>query len=133
MKVCITGAFITNSQLCPNRGVGMARCSKHFCITCRHGHDLDFQDQIVILKIKITFVFKCRVGSRGEVEDTRLEAKAKDTKKNPRPRPRTDLSRPRTGMLEAKAKEQQGFKRKCSPKKKSSKTFFRRSSVKNAF
>ena len=38
------------------------------------------------------------------------------------------LSRPRTGMLEAKAKDQ-GHKRKCSPKKKkkrSSKKFFRR-------
>ena len=47
---------------------------------------------------------------RGGVEDTRLEAKAKakDTKKNPRPR---------TGMLKAKAKYQ-GHKRKCSPKKK---------------
>ena len=39
------------------------------------------------------------------------------------------LSRPRTGMLEAKAKDQ-GHKRKCSPKKKkkrSSQKFFRRS------
>ena len=60
----------------------------------------------------------------------------------PRPRPRTQkkseakgqpfrgqtLSRPRTGMLEAKAKDQ-GHKRKCSPKKKkrSSQKFFRRS------
>ena len=37
------------------------------------------------------------------------------------------LSKPRTGMLEAKAKDQ-GHKRKCSPKKKrSSQKFFRRS------
>ena len=52
----------------------------------------------------------CAVLTRGGVEDTRLEAKAKakDTKKNPRPR---------TGMLEAKAKVQ-GQSRKCSPKKK---------------
>ena len=75
---------------------------------------------------------------RGGVEDTRLEAKAKDTKKNPRPRPRTafrgqTLSRPRTGMLEAKAKDQ-GHKRKCSPKKKrSSQKFFRRSPKKKVF
>ena len=54
-------------------------------------------------------------------------------KKNPRPRPRTafrgqTLSRPRTGMLEAK---DQGHKRKCSPKKKrSSQTFIRRSQKK---
>ena len=56
---------------------------------------------------------------RDVVEDTRLEAK--DTK-NPRPRPRQPfrgqaLSRTRTGMLEAKAKDQ-GHRRKCSPKKK---------------
>ena len=60
--------------------------------------------------------------NRGGVENTRLEAKAKDTKKNPRPRSRTPfrgqtLSRPRTGTLEAKAKDQ-GHRRKCSPKKR---------------
>ena len=60
--------------------------------------------------------------TRGEVEDTRLEAKAKDTKKKPRPRPRT-------GMLEAKAKDQ-GHKGKCSPK---SQKFFRRSPQKHVF
>ena len=46
------------------------------------------------------------------VEDTRLEAKAKDTK-NPRPR----TAPAKTGTLEAKAKDQ-GHKRKCFPKKK---------------
>ena len=60
--------------------------------------------------------------SRGGVEDTRLEAKAKDTKKirgqgQGQPFREQTLSRPRTGMLEAKAKDQ-GHKRKCSPKKK---------------
>ena len=50
-----------------------------------------------------------------EVESrTRLEAK--DTQKNQRPRPRT-------GMLEAKAKDQ-GHKRKCFPTKKGLKKFF---------
>ena len=65
-----------------------------------------------------------------------------------RPRPRTQkirgqgqgqpfrgqtLSRPRTGMLEAKAKDQ-GHKRTCSPKKKrSSKNFFKQSPQKNVF
>ena len=42
------------------------------------------------------------------------------------------LSRPRTGMLEAKAKDQ-GHKRKCSRKKRSSQKFFRRSPQKNVF
>ena len=62
--------------------------------------------------------------TRGGVEDTRLEAKAKDTKKirgqgqgQEQPFRGQTLSRPRTGMLEAKAKDQ-GHKRKCSPKKK---------------
>ena len=58
---------------------------------------------------------------RGGVEDTRLEAK--DTKKirgqgQGQPFRGQTLSRPRTGMLEAKAKDQ-GHKRKCSQKKKS--------------
>ena len=60
--------------------------------------------------------------SRGGVEDTRLEAKAKDTKKNSRPRPRTAV--PRTDPLEAKDRnargQGQGHRRKCSPKKKRS-------------
>ena len=47
---------------------------------------------------------------RGGVEDTRLEAKAKDTKKirgqgQGLPFRGQNLSRPRTGMLEAKAKD----------------------------
>ena len=46
---------------------------------------------------------------RGGVEDTRLESKAKDTQKNPRPRPKTKNTR-----------------RKCFPKKRSAKNFSRR-------
>ena len=70
-----------------------------------------------------------KVANRGGVEDTRLEAKAKakDTKKirgqgqgQGQPFRGQTLSRPRTGMLEAKAKDQ-GHKRKCSPKKKKKK------------
>ena len=66
------------------------------------------------------------VSARGGVEDTRLEAKAKakDTKKirgqgqgQGQPFRGQTLSRPRTGMLEAKAKDQ-GHSRKCSRKKK---------------
>ena len=64
-----------------------------------------------------------------EVKDTRLEAKAKE-QKNPRSKPKTafrgqTLSRPRTEMLKAKAKDTGG---KCSPKKKKTVQFFRRSS-----
>ena len=58
--------------------------------------------------------------TRCGVEDTRLEAKAKDTKKirgqgQEQPFREQTLSRPRTRMLEAK---DQGHSRKCSPKKK---------------
>ena len=67
------------------------------------------------------------IASRGGVEDTRLEAKAKDTKKirgqvqgQEQPFRGQTLSRPRTGMLEAK---DQGHKRKCSPNKKKKKVF----------
>ena len=60
------------------------------------------------------------MNTRRGVEDTRLEAKAKDTKKirgQGQPFQGRTLLRLRTGMLEAKAKDQ-GHKRKCSPKKK---------------
>ena len=65
--------------------------------------------------------------TRGGVEDTKLEAKAKDTKKirgqgQGQPFRGQTLSRPRTGMLEAK---DQRHSRKCFPKKRSSKKFFR--------
>ena len=83
--------------------------------------------------------------SRGGVEDTRLEAKAKakDTKKirdqgqgQGQPFRGQTLSRPRTGMLEAKAKDQ-GHKAqvlsKKKKKKRSSQKFFKRSPRKNAF
>ena len=73
--------------------------------------------------------------NRGGVEDTRLEAKAKDTKKNRgqgqgQPLRGQTLSRPRTGMLEAK---DQGHKRKCSPKKKVFTKIFQAISKKNDF
>ena len=67
------------------------------------------------------------VVSRGGVEDTRLEAKAKakDTKKirgQGQPFRGQTLSRPRTGMLEAKAKDQ-GHKAQVLSKKKKKKVF----------
>ena len=60
---------------------------------------------------------------RGGVEDTRFEAKDKDTKKirgqgQGQPFRGQTLSRSRTGMLEAK---DQGHSRKYSPKKKKKK------------
>ena len=81
----------------------------------------------ILLGVNYTIVL-----SRGGVEDTRLEAKAKakDTKKirgqgqgQGQPFRGQNLSRPRTGMLEAKAKDQ-GHSRKCSPKKKVFKKVF---------
>ena len=63
------------------------------------------------------------ITSRGGVEDTRLEAKAKDTKKirgQGQPFRGQTLSRPRTGMLEAKAKDQ-GHKAQVLSKKKKKK------------
>ena len=74
----------------------------------------------------------CWLISRGGVAYTRLEAK--DTKKiqgQGQPFRGQTLSRPRTGMLEAK---DQGHKYKCSQKKKrSSQKFFRRSPQTIAF
>ena len=101
------------------------------------------------------------IKSRGGVEDTRLDAKAKakDTKKirgqgQGQPFRGQTLSRPRTGMLEAKAKDQ-GHKaqvlskkkkkkglhknfsgdlqKKKKKKKRSSQKFFKQSPRKNAF
>ena len=68
------------------------------------------------------FFFCLMLSSRGGVEDTRLEAKAKDTKKirgqgQGQPFRGQTLSRPRTGMLEAKAKDQ-GHKAQVLSKKK---------------
>ena len=73
---------------------------------------------------------KYTVCSRGGVEDTRLEAKAKDTKKirgqgqgQGQPFRGQTLSRPRTGMLEAKAKDQGHKAQVLSKKKKKKKDF----------
>ena len=87
------------------------------------------ENKTVVVTVKST-----ACSTRGGVEDTRLEAKPKDTKKirgqgQGQPFRGQTLLRPRTGMLEAKAKDQ-GHKRKCSSKKKknwSSQKFFRQS------
>ena len=109
-------------------------------LSCQRASSIWLKQTMIILTILgtiysswITFT-RFTVFFRGVVEDTGLEAKAKDTKKilgqgQGQPFRGQTLSRPRTGMLEAKAKDQ-GHKRKCSPKKKkkrSSQKFFRRS------
>ena len=110
-------------------------CWGYFFLFCVLKHIQSFisvvsylQQQTIRKKLKKTSKILV-VRARGGVEDTRLEAKAKDTKKIRGQSqvqtdlfPRTDLSRPRTGMLEAKAKDQ-GHSRKCFQKKRSSKSF----------
>ena len=93
------------------------------------------------------------VPTRGGVEDTRLEAKAKDTKKSEakakdslsedrhsrgqgqecsRPRPRTKDTKRKCSPKKKKRSSQKFFRR--SPKKKrSSQKFFKRSPLKNIF
>ena len=66
----------------------------------------------------VTVTVQPVVSNRGGVEDTRLEAKAKDTKKirgQGQPFRGQTLSRPRIGMLEVKAKDL-GHSSKGSPK-----------------
>ena len=84
---------------------------------------LDARRKLSLVHTQQNFVergYTSVIRTRGGVENTRLEAKAKDTKKirgqgQGQPFRGQTLSRPRTGMLEAK---DQGHKRKCSPKKK---------------
>ena len=83
--------------------------------------------------MKVGYVF-----TRGGVEDTRLEAKAKDTKKNRgqgqgQPFRGQTLSRPRTGMLEAKAKDQGHKAQALSKKKKVFTKIFQAISTKKRF
>ena len=73
---------------------------------------------------------------RGGVEDTRLEAKAKDTKKiqgqgQGQPFRGQTLSRPRIGMLEAKAKDD--LQKKKKKKKKVFTKIFQAISTKKRF
>ena len=89
------------------------------CVHCqRNKHNQSTAICLQIMRVDIELEYFCDSIIRGGVEDTRLEAK--DTKKirgqGQLFRGQT-LSRTRTGMLEAKAKNQ-GHKRKCSPKKK---------------
>ena len=139
---------------CTQFGIAISSASVHLIQTSMQCvRDLRAEDK-----------FKELIG-RGGVEDTRLEAKAKakDTKKirgqgqgQGQPFRGQTLSRPRTGMLEAKAKDQghkaqvlskkkkkkglhKNFsgdlqkKKKKKKKKRSSQKFFKRSPRKNAF
>ena len=79
--------------------------SKALCVV----HDLSekkrntFIAYIEICLVEVRHYRQCLI-TGGGVEDTRLEAK--DTKKNPRPRPRTAF--PRTNTLEAKDRNARG-------------------------
>ena len=106
--------------------------SPSYTVYCIWSNRTQCHHQLAISTIFLLASKLCCLGTttiRGGVEDTRLEAKAKDTKKKPRPRPRTAF--PRTDTLEAKDRnargQGQGHKRKCSPK---SQKFFRRSQKK---
>ena len=112
------------------------------CFTYRRTFTSCFRTLLCALqRVEITTPLAPRM-DRGGVEDTRLEAKAKDTKKirgqgQGQPFRGQTLSRPRTGILEAKAKDQghkaQVLSKKKKKKKRSSQKFFKRSPRKNAF
>ena len=77
---------------------------------------------VIVIAYLFYYESKQHLQDRGGVEDTRLEAKAEDTKKirgqgQGQPFRGQECSRPKTEMLQAKAKDQ-GHKRKYSPKKK---------------
>ena len=115
--------------MCPFQISSLQAKTKHY-LRVFNSFSLHYYYKITQSGATLSWIF------RGGVEDTRLEDK--DTKKirgqgQVKPFRGQTLSRPRTGMLEAKAKDQ-GHKRKCSPKKKrSSQKFFKRSPQKNVF
>ena len=101
------------SKILNEFSIKTAQCLDYFCTNCCF-ETLSFS--------------KKGVTTRGGVEDTRLEAKANDTKKirgqgQGQPFRGQNLLRPRTGMLETKAKDQ-GHRRKRSSKKKKVFKFF---------
>ena len=85
--------------------------SPSYTVYCIWSNRSQCHHQLAISTIFLLASKLCCLGTttiRGGVEDTRLEAKAKDTKKNRgqgQPFRGQTLSRPRTGMLEAKAKD----------------------------
>ena len=100
----------------------LGRCSGSMSIPPHMVSSFMFLINLTVIILLLSNSFSSSLETRGGVEDTRLEAKAKDTKKirgqgQGQPFQGQTLSRPRTEMLEAK---DQGHKRKCSPKKKRS-------------
>ena len=87
--------------------------SPSYTVYCIWSNRTQCHHQLAISTIFLLASKLCCLGTttiRGGVEDTKLEAKAKDTKKNRgqgqgQPFRGQTLSRPRTGMLEAKAKD----------------------------
>ena len=87
--------------------------SPSYTVHCIWSNRTQCHHQLAISTIFLLASKLCCLGTttiRGGVEDTRLEAKAKDTKKNRgqgqgQPFRGQTLSRPRTGMLAAKAKD----------------------------
>ena len=103
------------SKILNEFSIKTAQCLDYFCTNCCF-ETLSFS--------------KKGVTTRGGVEDTRLEAKANDTKKiqgQGQPFQGQNLLRPRTGMLETKAKDTGASV--LQKKKRSSKFFFRRSPI----
>ena len=83
--------------------------SPSYTVYCIWSNRTQCHHQLAISTIFLLASKLCCLGTttiRGGVEDTRLEAKAKDTKKKPRPRPRTAF--PRTDTLEAKDRNARG-------------------------
>ena len=88
------------------------------CVCQRDTNDSILYDhaKYVIFSLKVKIVL-----NRGGVEDTKTRRQGQG-----QPYRGHTLSRPSTGMLEAKAKDI-GHRGKCSPKKRSSRKIFRRS------
>ena len=81
--------------------------SPSYTVCCIWSNRTQCHHQLAISTIFLLASKLCCLGTttiRGGVEDTRLEAKAKDTKKSPRPR----TAFPRTDTLEAKDRNARG-------------------------
>ena len=104
-----------------NRTKKNARTSQQLALTTVD----DFSETLCSKSSKHHFtLYVSEVESRTQGSRPRIQKKIRDQGQGQPFRGQT-LSRPRTGMLEAKAKDQ-GHKRKCSQKKRSSQKFFRR-------
>ena len=107
---------------------------KHFSSSTRQKLSIEIILLKFLLKLQIkSKIYLPEVESRTQGSRARPRAQKKIRGQDQgQPFRGQTLSRPRTGMLEVKAKDQ-GHKRKCSTKKRSSQKFFRRSAEKNVF